>query len=46
VPNFLLLDGPLNGCYASLAEAYDAGYVVPDNATLDAWDEPVLSWPS
>lgn len=42
MPRFLCLDGPLNGLYASLAEAYEAGYEAPSAADAKAWDyEPV-----
>lgn len=44
MPLFLLLDGPLNGLYASLAEGYAAGYNAPDADTGLAWNEPVLIW--
>jgi hypothetical protein len=46
VPNFLCLDGPLNGLYATLAEAYEAGYEAPEKATGLAWNEPVVVWSS
>jgi hypothetical protein len=43
VPNFLCLDGPLNGLYASLAEAYEAGYEAPTANEARIWGyEPVL----
>jgi hypothetical protein len=45
MPRFLLLDGPLNGHYASLGHAYDLGYVAPDSWTARTWNyEPVLTW--
>jgi hypothetical protein len=34
---YLLLDGPLNGCYASLIEAVHAGYSRPAPETQLAW---------
>jgi hypothetical protein len=43
MPLFLALDGPLNGRYVSLAEAYAAGYSAPDSQTARAWNfEPVV----
>jgi hypothetical protein len=42
---WLLLDGPLNGLYATLGVAYAKGYNAPDADTARAWDyEPVLTW--
>jgi hypothetical protein len=42
-PNFLCLDGPLNGRYVTLAEGYAAGYSAPDAALAALWSfEPVL----
>lgn len=42
---YLLLDGPLNGRYASLAEAEAAGYTGPDLETAQAWNfEPIMVW--
>ena len=43
MPLFLCLDGPLNGRYASLAEAYAAGYSAPDAQTARLWNyEPIV----
>ena len=45
MPRFLCLDGPLNGLYATLAEAYAAGYSAPDADTAREWQyEPVVVW--
>ena len=45
MPRFLALDGPLNGLYVSLAEAYEAGYEAPSEETAAAWNyEPVVVW--
>jgi hypothetical protein len=38
MPTFLALDGPLNGRYVTLAEAYAAGYSAPDADTARAWN--------
>jgi hypothetical protein len=46
MPNFLLLNGPHNGRYATLADAYDMGYDTPDSDTAYAWNEPVLVYVS
>jgi hypothetical protein len=43
LPRFLCLGGTLNGLYASLAEAYEAGYEAPDADLARAWNyEPVV----
>ena len=38
MPNFLLLDGPLNGLYATLAKAYELGYKVPNANLARVWN--------
>jgi len=43
MPDFLCLDGTMNGLYVTLAQGYRLGYYVPDSATAAAWlYEPVL----